>query len=74
MIGIAQRPVAEIPGLVPAQVRFVQQNAHQLGDGEARMGIVELQRRFFGKQAPIRVVQRKRRITSASEQATRKYS
>ena len=35
VVGVGQRPPREVPGLVPAEVRLVEQDAHQLGDGHA---------------------------------------
>ena len=74
VVRVRQRPSREVPGLVPTEVCFVEQNPHQLGDGHRRMRIVELDGDFLGERAPVGVVRRKRRTRSASEQATRKYS
>ena len=35
VVRVGQSPLREVPGLVPAEVRLVQQNAHQLGHGHA---------------------------------------
>ena len=42
VIGVADRSAGDLPGLVPLEVVLVDQQAHQLGDGERRMGVVEL--------------------------------
>ena len=55
MIRIGQRPLGEVPGLVPAEVRFVQQDAHQLGDRHRRVGVVELDGHLLGKRLPVGV-------------------
>ena len=44
VVGVGQRRDRDLPGLVPAEIVQVDQDAHQLGDGEARMGVVELHR------------------------------
>ena len=38
VVGVGQRPLRQVPGLVPAEVRLVEQNAHQLGHGHASDG------------------------------------
>ncbi len=45
--------MGELPGLVPAEVRFIQQDAHQLRHGHRRVGVVELDGDFLGKRAPV---------------------
>ena len=44
VVGVGQRRHRDLPGIVPADVVEIDQDAHQLGDGEARMGVVELHR------------------------------
>ena len=44
VVGVGQRRDRDLPGFVPAEIVQVDQDAHQLGDGEARMGVVELHR------------------------------
>ena len=69
VVGVGQRRSGDLPGLVPAEVVQIDQDAHQLGDGEARMGIVELHRGLLrqptqlavgGKMALDQVLQRRR--------------
>ena len=55
VVGVRQRPLREVPGLVPAEMRFVEQDAHQLRHRHRRMRIVELDRDLLGKRAPIGV-------------------
>ena len=74
VVGVGERPLREVPGLVPAELRLVEQDPHQLGHGQGRVRVVELDRGLLGQRAPVGVVRRKRRTRSASEQATRKYS
>ena len=38
-----------LPGLVPVEFVLVDQQAHQLGDGQRRMGVVELDRDLVGE-------------------------
>ena len=45
----------EVPGLIPSEVRVVEQNPHQLGDRQRRVRVVELDGDFFGKRVPIGV-------------------
>ena len=56
MVRVGKGPLRERPGLVPAEMRFVQENSHQLGDGHRRMGVVELDGDFLGKRVPVGVV------------------
>ena len=37
----------QVPGLIPSQMRIVQQDAHQFRDSHRRMGIIQLNRNFF---------------------------
>ena len=55
VIRVRQRPLREAPGLIPSEMRVIQQDAHQLGDRQRRMRIVELDGDFFRKRAPIGV-------------------
>jgi hypothetical protein len=52
-------------------VHLVEQDAHQLRDGHARMRVVELDGDVVRKRAPIGVAARKCCTRSASEHATR---
>ncbi len=42
VIGVAEGAARDVPSLVPAHRLFVHQQAHQLGDGNGGMGVVEL--------------------------------
>ena len=42
VVGVGQRRHRDLPRFVPAEIVQVDQNPHQLGDGEAGMGVVEL--------------------------------
>jgi hypothetical protein len=55
VIGVGERSARDIPRFVPTQMRFVEQNAHELWHGKSRMGVVELNRGLFGQKPPIRV-------------------
>ena len=53
MIGVRERSLREVPGLIPSEVRVVEQDSHQLGDGDGRMGVVELDGDLLRKRAPV---------------------
>ena len=55
MIGVRQSLLCKIPSLVPTEVRFVEQNPHQLRNRHRRVRIVELDGDFLGKRAPVGV-------------------
>ena len=42
VVGVAHRVGDDVPGLVPAVALLVQQNAHQLGDDQGGVGVVDL--------------------------------
>ena len=44
MVGVGQRGHGDLPRFVPAEIMEIDQYPHQLGDGEAWMGVVELHR------------------------------
>src|SRR6266849_465744 len=56
VIGISKGLFRQIPGLVPSQVRIIQQDTHQFRDRHRRMRVVELDRDLLRKLLPIRVV------------------
>ena len=53
VIGVGQHGGGDLPRLVPAEIVQIDQDAHQLGDGEARMGIVELHRGLLRQSAQL---------------------
>ena len=55
VVRVGQRPLREVPGLVPAELRLVEQDAHQLGDGHGGVGVVELDGDLLGQRAPVGV-------------------
>ena len=55
VIGVGQSPLRQVPGLVPAEMRVVQQNPHQLRNGHGRVRVVQLDRDFLGKDVPVGV-------------------
>ena len=55
VVGVGQRLDRDLPGFVPAEIVQVDQDAHQLGDGEARMGVVELHRGLRAQAAQLAV-------------------
>ena len=42
MIGVGKRCPGDLPCLCPADVVVINQDAHQFGNGDRRMGVVEL--------------------------------
>src|SRR5215813_9746707 len=48
--------MGQAPSLIPAQVRFVEQDAHQLSNGHGRVCIVKLYGNFLGEQTPVSIV------------------
>ena len=42
MIGVTQRALGDAPGIVPSNIMLVDQDAHELGDGDCRVCVVEL--------------------------------
>ena len=55
VVRVGQRPRGQIPGFVPAQFGFVEQNPHQFGNGHRRMRIVQLDGHFVRQRVPIGV-------------------
>ena len=53
MIRVGQRFLCDLPGPVPPQIGFIEQNPHQLGNSQGRVSIVELDSNFLWKPAPI---------------------
>ena len=56
VVRVGQGPLREVPRLLPAELRLVEQDAHQLRHRQGGMGIVELDRDLVGKLAPVGVV------------------
>ena len=53
VVGVGERRARDIPRFVPAEMRFVEQDAHELRHGEGRMRVVELNGGFLGQKPPI---------------------
>jgi hypothetical protein len=66
-----RRTNGEVPCFVPAEVCLVQQDSHQLGHGERRVRIVELNGDMIGQLGPTDVAFAKAREVSCNEQLTR---
>src|SRR4029453_1912455 len=56
VVGVRQRPLRDIPRLVPSELRVIEENTHQLGDGHRRMCVIELDGDLLGEQTPVGVV------------------
>ena len=59
MVRVGQRPLREIPGLIPSQMRLVEQDTHEFGNGHGRMGVIQLDGDFFRKSIPILIASTK---------------
>ena len=55
VIGVADGSPRQIPGEVPVEALLVDEDAHQLGDGDRRMGVVQLDRGAIGEAPQVRV-------------------
>ena len=55
MIGVGERALGDVESLIPPEMGFVEQNAHELRRRQRRMRIVHLDRRLVGQRPPIRV-------------------
>ena len=49
VVGVGEDLLADVEALVPAEAALIQQDAHHLGDGEGRMGIVQLDSHLVGQ-------------------------
>src|SRR5215813_9366214 len=56
VVGVRQSPLCELPSLVPAEMRFIEQNPHQLRNCHRWMCIVELDGDFIWKRTPVKIV------------------
>jgi hypothetical protein len=56
VVGIAHGGDGDLPGLIPFQVLLVNEDAHQLGDRQRGVGVVELDGRMVGKLRPLLAV------------------
>ena len=55
MIGISENFLRDAPGVIPLQHLLVDQHAHQLRDGNGRMGVIELNGHFVRQILPTSV-------------------
>ena len=55
VVGVGERAARQVPGLLPRQVRVVEQDAHQLRHRHGGMGVVQLDRDVVGQRAPVGV-------------------
>src|SRR5215469_3932385 len=56
MVRVRQSLLCNVPGLVPIEVRVVEENSHQLGNRHCRVCIVELDGGLFRKRVPVGIV------------------
>ena len=53
MVGVGERPLRDVPGVVPVQMRLIEQDPHQFRHGERGMRVVELNGGLFGQRLPV---------------------
>ena len=53
MVGVGEHTVADVPGLVPLESFLIDEDSHQLGDGDGRMGIVQLDGNLVSELAEV---------------------
>ena len=53
VVGVGERRARDIPRFVPTEMRFVEQDAHELRHGKGRMRVVELNGRLLRQKPPI---------------------
>ena len=56
VVGVSEGVGDDLPGLVPAHAVLIEQDAHELGDGQHRMGVVELDRVVLGEVGEVLAV------------------
>src|SRR5262245_33497924 len=55
VIGIGEGPLSKIPGLIPTEMRLIEQNPHQLRHRHCRVRVIELNSNLVRECAPVRV-------------------
>src|SRR5215471_9934863 len=53
VVRIGQSPLREVPRLIPPELRIVQQNPHELGNGHRWVRVVQLDGDLLGKGVPV---------------------
>ena len=53
VVGVGERRLRDLPGLVPFEPVEVDEDAHQFGDGDRGMGVVELHRDVVAERADV---------------------
>ena len=53
VVGVGEGPDGQVPCLVPAEPGLIEQDPHQLGDGQRRVGVVELDGDLVGQGVPV---------------------
>jgi hypothetical protein len=70
MIGVSQRALGEIPGLVPTELRFVEQDVHQFGNRERGVSVVELNGGVIRQAGPVIALRDTEAIDDILQRAT----
>ena len=53
VVGVGEGPLGDVPGLVEVDAVDVHQEPHQLGDGDRRMRVVQMDRRLVGQREQV---------------------
>ena len=56
MVGVGKGRLRDCPGFVPFQSVQVDEDAHEFGDGDRRVGVVELDRRVVAERVDVSVL------------------
>jgi len=56
VVGVRERVLGDVPGLVPIQFVLIHQEPHQLGNPDRRVGVIELDRHLLREAIEIIVV------------------
>ena len=56
VIGVCYGILYDLSGFIPAQALLIDQQAHQLGNGQARMGVIDMNNHLLRQQAEVRAV------------------
>ncbi len=49
VVGVGEDARGDVPGLVPVEAFLIHHDTHQFGDGDGRMGVVQLDRHLVGQ-------------------------
>ena len=55
VIGVRQRAQGDVPGLIPGELRLIEKNTHQLGNGHGWVRVIHLDRDAIRQRRPVGV-------------------